>query len=102
MKWQRDGRLIIPASIEAKRASYRKETDILGQWISERCELDPTAVTRQAELFENYRHWMMQENHKAAGSGTAFGRKLDSRGILRGENDKGRTVHGLRLKVIGV
>ena len=102
LKWQRDGRLTIPARIEAKRASYRKETDILGQWISERCELDPMAVTRQAVLFENYRHWMMQENHRGAGSGTTFGRKLEGRGFPRGENDKGRIVQGLRLKAAGL
>jgi putative DNA primase/helicase len=101
LKWQRDGRLIVPASIEAERAGYRKETDILGQWIAERCELDPTAVAQQASLFDSYRCWMQDENYQSIGSRTAFGRKLEGRGFPRGENEKGRTVQGLRLKTAG-
>lgn len=98
LKWQQDGRLIIPAGIEAERDSYRAETDILGQWIAECCELDPTAVEQQKRLFEQYQAWMRLENYHAVGSNTAFGRKLEGRGFLRGQNGQGRTVEGLRLK----
>ena len=101
LKWQRDGRLIVPASIEAERASYHKGTDILGQWIAERCELDASGVARQADLFNDYMAWMMDENYRGIGSRTAFGRKLEGRGFPRGENEKGRTVQGLQLKAAG-
>ena len=90
-----------PARTAHRSPSYRKETDILGQWIAERCELDPTALARQADLFNDYVAWMGDENYRGIGSRTAFGRKLEGRGFPRGENEKGRIVHGLRLKTAG-
>jgi putative DNA primase/helicase len=96
MAWARGG-LQVPKSIRAEIDSYREETDLLGMWISERTEQEPSALLKVAEAFRDYEDFC-----KGLGthSGTAmtFSRAMSARGAKRAADTSVRRFIGLRLR----
>jgi phage/plasmid-associated DNA primase len=54
LKWQRDG-LKVPPAVEGASREYRKESDVLGQWIDDCCDIDPTERAEQSRVYNSYR-----------------------------------------------
>jgi putative DNA primase/helicase len=46
-----------PGAVQAQTQEYRKESDVLGTFLTERCVLAPTARVRPAELYHEYVAW---------------------------------------------
>lgn len=91
----RDG-LKEPAAVKAERAAYREEMDLVGPWITERCELAPSYETGSSLLFKDFAEWSVRETGIKL-SQTRFGRELEERGFA--VHKKGRKIRiGLRLK----
>lgn len=79
--------------------AYRKEMDVLGQWIDEECTVSANARWRASEAYVNYRFWAEQNGFKAMTS-TAFGRKLGER-YARVDRSIGREYRGIGPRSAG-
>lgn len=97
LKWQRDG-LKVPPAVEGASREYRKESDVLGQWIDDCCDIDPAERTEQSRVYNSYRDWCKDGNFRAMAK-AQFTRKIAERGIsTNGWIGKTRAYVGLRLK----
>jgi len=85
--------------IAAASASYRKESDLLGQWLDEAAELGPQHREVQSAAYANYQAWCTGQGVRYVAK-KSFTRGLEERGIGQGQVGSGgreRTYMGLRL-----
>jgi putative DNA primase/helicase len=90
-----------PEIITHATAAYRREEDLLIEWIEECCELDPGAWTATSELRESFAAWA-KANGAEAISSTAFAARLRARSDLDVTPERhpsgARGWRGLRLR----
>lgn len=98
-EWQRDGLKPPPIIAEAVR-QYRQESDLLGKFLSERCEVNQNAQIKGRTLFAAYQsyastigeRWIPEKDFPA---------EMERRGF-RSTTPKGsRLYHGLELQLEG-
>ena len=82
LEWQRDG-LGIPQEVQDAVAEYRKDMDVLGRFLEERCILNPKAVTAAATIYEAYTLWAEANGETSPLKQGAFGKALSERGVGR-------------------
>lgn len=112
-KWRESG-LRLPASWTTAAEEYRSSEDILGQWITERCDVGPWLWSSSADLHHDFLTWLEEEEESSSGgwmirtlkTRVAFGRQLGNRGGIRTEQRKirGKNVRGfsgVAIKGIG-
>ncbi len=98
--WQCDG-LKPPDAVLHETAKYRAEMDVLGQFVSEKCVVDPRAKVGATELYRAYVTWS-----EAAGDAPqkqrGFGHAMTERGFPRQKDGHANTVtyQGIRLRVL--
>ena len=90
--------LAIPAAIRAASEAYREEQDLLGEFISERCDTGAECSVEKKKLYPAYLDWAEKNGHKPLAQGRLT-RRLNERG-LRLAVDK-RTVNGIAIKAEG-
>ena len=92
LKWHSTGLDDVPAVIREATAEYRKDQDILGQWLDDRCEISLAIETPISILYPDYKAWSIDAGLHPQ-SKFKFGRKLVERGInVRPSN--GATLYG--------
>lgn len=95
LEYQRRG-LDAPDAVMVATETYRRESDIFGEFLDERCTVEYRRFVSSDALYESYREWA-----KAAGEDpitkTAFGRKLTERGFDRGKQGGHRGWLGIAL-----
>lgn len=90
-------RLEMTAQIEKAGNDYRAESDVLGTFLEEHCDLGPEFKIAHKDLFQNWRSWCNENGH-VAGAKNGLTRKLDVRGISsKGWLDGKRAYVGLKL-----
>src|SRR5439155_19290857 len=87
-EWQRIG-LDPPEDVRAATDAYRKDMDVLGGFISDRCNVAPQARATAGALYETYLTWAHQAGEKAV-SRRAFGLALAERGFEQSRHGKAR------------
>jgi len=80
--WQLNTRLIVPEVMKKEVDAYHSESDIIGQWLMERCAVDPNATTASSALYADYANWCRANGHHAS-SQTLLGRRLSERGFAK-------------------
>jgi putative DNA primase/helicase len=50
-----------PDSVRASTQEYRSDMDVIGQWIQERCQLDPHATITTGAAYMDYSGWANEE-----------------------------------------
>lgn len=94
--WQRDG-LAPPPEILCATAEYRRNEDLLLDWIEARCSTDdPSSETRSTELYESYTAWHEENIGKKVPFQHRFGRDLQKK-FKRLRKRSGYVYVGLRL-----
>lgn len=94
--WQREG-LGLPAAVRVATDQYRRESDTLGAFIDERCELDPDYEEAATPLYLAYAHWCDQGGEYKQ-TQTKFGGLLGDRGIVSIKRG-GKTLRvGIRVR----
>jgi putative DNA primase/helicase len=89
-----------PACVVAATDEYRKDMDLIGQWIEERCDRDAHACTPTSALHADYEQWASGEIGWSI-STLKFGRNLADRGFKGRKGTGGRRmVIGLKLKAV--
>jgi putative DNA primase/helicase len=74
--WQAEG-LREPGAVKDMTQEYREESDVLRDFIEEKCTLSPTAQVRSAELWAAYQDWA-----KTSGERYPLGRKRFSQALF--------------------
>lgn len=77
LEWGYQG-LNPPESVKAATNDYRKDEDIIGHFISERCTLKDSAEIKASSLYKAYQKWCEEMGHRPI-NGTRFGRELKER-----------------------
>jgi len=89
VEWQRDG-LQKPSAVKDATSEYRREMDILGEFLAECCCLGDQFQTGATRLFERFSRWGGKISQ------TKFGRALAERGFRSARAtsgpDKGRKI----------
>jgi putative DNA primase/helicase len=90
-----------PQAVLASTQDYRKDMDVVGQWIEERCELDAQACVPTSWAYNDYSHWAADEVGWEIKKLT-FRRHLTDRGFTAEKGTHGqRMIRGLRPKSFG-
>ena len=87
----------VPQAIKTIVADYREETDILGEWLTERTEPDPDATVTVAAAFTDYAEFC-KAGGMASGSKPSFSRAMTDRGMKRSPKTSIRRFIGFRLR----
>ncbi len=104
LRWMIDGCLAYlrdglnpPASALAATADYLEAEDVIGQWLSARCVVDPReGWTPLAVLFKDWETWANMRGHQA-GTDKSLSKLLDERGLQRRKTKHGQGFDGIRL-----
>lgn len=96
LDWQRDG-LAPPPAVIAATEHYREESDAVGQFIEDACELHPRATTDAASLYAAYGAWCERNGERFPLTQTAFGRRLTERGLAADRHGTQRLRRGIAL-----
>jgi putative DNA primase/helicase len=96
VKWQRDG-LNLSLTIRSEGASYRKDSDLLGEFVGEVCITDPNESVLQADLYGQYRAWA-QVNGIVPIAKASFTRRLAERGHPERKSNGQRFYCGLKIR----
>jgi putative DNA primase/helicase len=90
-----------PDRVLASTQEYREDMDIVGQWIAERCEVDPKASVPTGAAYSDYSEWAAEEVGWELKK-PRFRRQLSDRGFAAVKGAHGqRMIKGLRLKPVG-
>jgi len=96
LHWQKHG-LQIPVKVNDAVNAYRKDTDLMGEWLESECVRSTDAEGVSSELFTNYVDFLKAANVKAP-SRSVFGRQLVQRGFGKRESN-GKTFYvGLTIR----
>lgn len=100
-EWLRDG-LTPPERVLKAGNEYRKESDILGQWLEDCADTSQKDFRNDEQLiYQSYKGWCLTCNCRPM-SKAQFTRKLAERGISQGWVGKMRVYVGLRLKLTAI
>lgn len=96
--WQREG-LGAPLVIESATASYREAQDPVADFLAECCVVEDDAWATAEELYGAYSAWAKAAGERRPLTKTAFGLRLERRGMAAGKGGGGvRIRNGLRLR----
>lgn len=77
--------------------AYREENDWLGQFVEERCDVDPSYSEKSGELYKQYRFQCIQNGEFVRCTSDFYG-ALEKAGFLRRKTNKGNLICGLKLR----
>lgn len=95
LDYQRDGLSPLPAEVAEARASYKKDMDLLADWITDCCNEGKEYACTTAELWSGWQGYAYENGlSKAVPSTRSLGRRLSSRGYLKIQDSHGITGRG--------
>ena len=95
LEWQRQG-LNPPEAVKSATANYRKDEDLIGQFISEGCVAMPHARVKAGELLEAYVKWCDEGGLKPLSRNKFANQMLDR--FDRDDSGRFRIYMGIGLK----
>ncbi len=100
MKYRQSG-LTPPDKILAASSEYRKDMDLLAEWLDECCVIDPHVSAKASELWESWEVFARRRGLlNYIRSANALGRRLDAR-FPSGKNNKGSRIRlGIAIKAM--
>lgn len=93
--WQRDG-LNPPRSIMEASEEYRRNEDLLADFIDECCIIEPGAKEKGAALYERFVTWYNANIGKKEWTGTRFGKQLSQK-FNKTKSEGCNVYHGIAL-----
>jgi len=79
-KYNEVGLSPLPTALVLANADYRKDSDIIGLWLSDCAELNNSAKTPIRDVYESYKTWSLDNGHKPMAS-KSLGDRLKERGV---------------------
>jgi len=93
-QWLERG-LQAPEAVTVATSNYKNESDIIGNFLEECCEIAPSLEVPATDLYAAYKRWA-HDNGEFELSQTAFGRRIEERGFDARKNGV-KYRKGLRL-----
>ena len=87
----------LPKVVKEAIDKYRESNDWLGQFIEERCEVDPSYSEKSGDLYQQYRFSCMANGEYVRSTSDFYG-ALEKAGYCKRKSNKGSFVYGLKLK----
>jgi P4 family phage/plasmid primase-like protien len=100
LEWQRIG-LQPPQRVTDAIADYRREMDILADWLEDRCNIGSGLEETAKALFEDYKTWCESQGIEPVKQRT-FGIRLTERGCGERREKSKRYRTGIQLKGLGL
>lgn len=101
LAYQRDG-LNPPAKVRAAHDEYRQDMDLLAEWLDTCCEVGPSFVASNSELWNSWEYFARSRGElRFIPSSKSLGRRLLSRGFAAARYShglRGRGFLGLRVR----
>jgi len=94
--WQAQG-LSPPEKVREKTEEYRREEDLLADWLEECCHLEPGQTTRASELYDSFKEWWRENVSQKPPSAKRFGQYLVRRPGIRRAKSNVTIYRGIRL-----
>jgi putative DNA primase/helicase len=102
LKWMLEGTrmyledgLKLSPRIKSEAARYRKDSDLIGEFLADKTEADPNAKLNQGTLYEWFQEWC-KANGLRQHSKKTFTQRLAERGFVEGRSNGERYYHGLK------
>jgi putative DNA primase/helicase len=90
-----------PPAVQGATDDYQRDMDVVGQWIEDRCVLDPQATVPTGIVYDDYVRWAQTQIGWTLNN-LKFRRNLTDRGFGAAKGTGGqRLVRGLRLQPPG-
>lgn len=86
----------IPTAMHAITEQYRKDEDVIGQWLAERTFASGTSLG--SDLFVDFKQWTERSGFEKM-SQQSFGRRLSERNVRKSHSRSGVVYHGLSLQL---
>ena len=80
LMWQQEG-LAPPDIVRAATEEYKREMDVLGEFIEDRCYLSATARVNNADLWSEYLNWCEENKERYTLPRRVFNQELERRGL---------------------
>lgn len=96
LAWQQQGSLGTPRAVKRATNSYRKEMDVLGTFIDEKCEAAEGSRILGDELYKLYSAWSERAGEKTVARKELY-KALEERGFQK-QLSNGTRFKGLRIK----
>ncbi len=97
LKWQKDDHLKPPAYVSEATMEYRREEDIVQEWLDDRCSREPEGQMRASEAYEDFKAWYEENVGRKCPSQKFFGKQLQ-RFAPRVKDYRGRFYQGWVLE----
>jgi putative DNA primase/helicase len=99
LKWQVEC-LGAPVSVVRATDQYQEESDLLGDFLVERCIISSSASVAVSPLFIDYQEWALSNGERFPLSKRVFNRRLETKGFkkVRCGHDRTWTWEGLTLR----
>ena len=97
IEWQKNG-LGCPIEVEEATDEYRKEMDVLGDFLNECFEIVPMMTLSASEIYKTYKDWC-EDGGEFCLSQTKFGKSMNERGFEKKRREGGLFYVGLVRKV---
>jgi putative DNA primase/helicase len=94
LQWREQG-LNPPAEVLAAIGQHRREQDVIGQWLEERCLIQEERQARSSDLFADYKSWC-QTAECAAVSQKLWGGRMKS--AFKSKTSNGVIYQGIGLR----
>jgi putative DNA primase/helicase len=94
--YRRHGLDDAPVMVRVATAEYRAASDVIGQFITDCCDVDPALTARAKTLYAAYASWCEGTGERCANQ-RDFGSRLGERGFLKHTNN-GTVYRGLALR----
>jgi putative DNA primase/helicase len=78
LAWQEQG-LNPPACVKAATQDYRREEDVLADWMDECCFVDPSVASNASTLYDNFKQWWEDNMGRKVPAQKTFGRMMAKR-----------------------
>lgn len=96
MEYYRNGISLSPA-IKREQAKYRKDSDMLGEFLGECTDVDPSSRVKKSDLYQRWK-WWCETNGVQPGSKKALTQRLEERGFAGTQSNGVPYYQGLTLK----
>lgn len=92
-----DNSLALPECLIGANENYRKDSDIIGQWLDENIAISDTYSVSASELYSNYEAWTKTYGYRAL-SQKSLAEKLKEKGFNQYRTNSERGWKGLKTK----
>jgi putative DNA primase/helicase len=96
LAWQRE-EISDPEEVRAATDGYRREMDLIGSWIDERCICLGSVSGKAGQLYDDFKDWC-GDNSEWIMTNRMFGMKLSERGYVKIQRNTGACYIGISLK----